>query len=107
MPIATNSLAKRIVPVESANTRFVLPINAPFLSRAQTGAIFKDAKSPTAVKLYMSWMLSLLMQAEPRPVPRRKDVSPLPGFKSVDQYNKNPEDFLAFVRDATLGLTGL
>lgn len=46
------------VPVDSANTRFVLPTSAPFLTWAQTGAIFKDAKHPAAAQLYVSWMLS-------------------------------------------------
>ena len=87
------------VPMESANTRFVLPTHDPFLTWAQTGAIFKDSKRPAAAKLYMSWMLSLPMQSQPRQFPLRKDVAPLPGFKSVDQYNTDPKDFLAFMRD--------
>lgn len=87
------------VPVESANTRFVLPTNDPFLTWAQTGAIFKDAKHPAAAKLYMSWMLSLPMQAQPRQFPLRKDVAPLPGFKPIEQYNTSPEDFRSFMRD--------
>ena len=87
------------VPVESANTRFVLPSSDPFLTWAQTGAIFKDAKHPAAARLYMSWMLSLPMQAQPRQFPLRKDVSPLPGYKPMAQYNTSPEDFRAFMRD--------
>lgn len=87
------------VPVESANTRFVLPSNDPFLTWAQTGAIFKDAKHPAAAKLYMSWMLSLPMQSQPRQFPLRMDVAPLPGFKPLSQYNTSPEDFKAFMRD--------
>lgn len=87
------------VPVESANTRFVLPTNDPFLTWAQTGAIFKDAKHPAAAKLYLSWMLSLPMQSTPRQFPLRKDVQPLPGYKPIEQYNTSPEDFRAFMRD--------
>lgn len=87
------------VPVESANTRFVLPTSDPFLTWAQTGAIFRDAKHPAAAKLYMSWMLSLPMQSQPRQFPLRKDVAPLPGFKPLAQYNTDPLDFLAFMRD--------
>jgi ABC-type Fe3+ transport system substrate-binding protein len=87
------------VPVESANTRFVLPTNDPFLTWAQTGAIFKDAKHPAAAKLYMSWMLSLPVASNPRQFPIRKDVAPLPGYKPLDQYNTSPEDFRAFMRD--------
>lgn len=63
------------VPVESANTRFVLPTNDPFLTWAQTGAIFKDAKHPAAAKLYVSWMLSLPVASNPRQFPIRKDVA--------------------------------
>lgn len=87
------------VPVESTNTRFVLPTTDPFLTWAQTGAIFKDAKHPAAAKLYVSWMLSLPMQSQPRQFPLRKDVAPLPGYKPLDQYNTDPKDFLAFMRD--------
>lgn len=87
------------VPVDSANTRFVLPTSDPFLTWAQTGAIFKDAKHPAAAKLYVSWMLSKPVNATPRQFPLRKDIAPPPGFKPVDQYNTSPEDFLAFMRD--------
>ncbi|MDO5626291.1 MAG: extracellular solute-binding protein [Pseudomonadota bacterium] len=87
------------VPVESANIRFVLPANDPFLTWAQTGAIFKDAKHPAAARLYVSWMLSLPMAANPRQFPLRKDVAPPAGYKTIDQYNTSPEDFHAFMRD--------
>lgn len=87
------------VPVESANTRFVLPTNDPFLTWAQTGAIFKDAKRPAAAKLYVSWLLSLPMQSRPRQFPLRQDVSPLPGYQPIGQYNTSPEDFRSFMRD--------
>ncbi|RLJ37582.1 ABC transporter substrate-binding protein [Acidovorax sp. 106] len=87
------------VPAESANIRFVLPTQDPFLTWAQTGAIFKGAKHPAAAKLYMSWMLSLPVNATPRQFPLRKDVAPPAGFKTMDQYNTSPTDFLAFMRD--------
>ena len=87
------------VPVESANTRFILPTNDPFLTWAQTGAIFKDAKHPAAAKLYVSWTLSLPVASNPRQFPLRKDVAPRPGYKTIDQYNTSPEDFRAFMRD--------
>lgn len=87
------------IPTESANIRFVLPTQDPFLTWAQTGAIFKDAKHPAAAKLYVSWMLSLPMNAAPRQFPLRKDVAPPAGFKTMDQYNTSPADFLAFMRD--------
>ncbi len=87
------------VPVEAANTRFVLPTSDPFLTWAQTGAIFKDAKHPAAAKLYVSWQLSLPVASNPRQFPIRKDV-PLPaGYKSLDQYHTSPEDFRTFMRD--------
>jgi ABC-type Fe3+ transport system substrate-binding protein len=87
------------VPVESSALRFVLPTNDPFLTWAQTGAIFKAAKHPAAARLYVSWMLSLPVASHPRQFPIRQDVAPLPGFKTLDQYNTHPEDFLAFMRD--------
>ena len=87
------------VPVESSSLRFLLPKNDPFLTWAQTGAIFKDAKHPAAARLYMSWMLSLPVASNPRQFPIRQDVQPLPGFKTIDQYNTSPEDFHAFMSD--------
>ena len=87
------------VPVDAANTRFVLPTSDPFLTWAQTGAIFKDAKHPAAAKLYVSWQLSLPVASNPRQFPIRKDVAPPAGYKSLDQYNTSPEDFRAFMRD--------
>ncbi|SHN09807.1 ABC transporter substrate-binding protein [Rhizobacter sp. OV335] len=86
-------------PAESANTRFVLPKSDPFLTWAQTGAIFKDAKHPAAARLYMSWQLSLPVQSSPRQFPLRKDVALPAGLKPLDQYNTSPADFLAFMRD--------
>lgn len=87
------------VPVESSTVRFVLPTNDPFLTWAQTGAIFKDARHPAAAKLYLSWMLSLPVASNPRQFPIRMDVVPPRGFKPLDQYNTSPSDFLAFMRD--------
>ncbi|MDH4390839.1 MAG: extracellular solute-binding protein [Aquabacterium sp.] len=87
------------VPVESANTRFVLPTSDPFLTWAQTGAIFKDTKRPATARLYVSWLLSLPMQSQPRQFPLRQDVAPLPGFKPISAYNTSPEGFRAFMRD--------
>ncbi len=88
-----------LVPAESTNARFVLPTNDPFLTWAQTGAIFKDARHPAAAGLYLSWMLSLPNAPHPRQFPIRQDVAPPAGFKTLDQYNTRPEDFLAFMRD--------
>jgi ABC-type Fe3+ transport system substrate-binding protein len=87
------------LPVESSSVRFVLPTSDPFLSWAQTGAIFKDAKHPAAAKLYVSWTLSLPRASNPRQFPIRKDVAPPAGYKTIDQYNTSPEDFRAFMRD--------
>lgn len=87
------------IPVESANTRFILPTNDPFLTWAQTGAIFKQAKHPAAAKLYVSWMLSLPMQSTPRQFPLRKDVANHKGYQPLNQYNTSPADFQAFMRD--------
>jgi len=87
------------VPADSSTIRFVLPTNDPFLTWAQTGAIFKDARHPAAARLYLSWMLSLPVASHPRQFPIRKDVAPPAGFKPLDQYNTSPEDFRAFMRD--------
>ncbi|MNU02362.1 hypothetical protein D3C72_2460450 [compost metagenome] len=39
------------------------------------------------------------MNATPRQFPLRKDIAPPAGFKSIDQYNTSPMEFLAFMRD--------
>jgi ABC-type Fe3+ transport system substrate-binding protein len=87
------------VPEESSSLRFVLPTSDPFLTWAQTGAIFKDAKHPAAAKLYVSWTLSLPVASNPRQFPIRNDVASPPGYKPIEKYNTSPEDFRAFMRD--------
>jgi len=87
------------VPAPGTNARFVLPASDPFATWAQTGAIFKDAPHPASARLYMSWMLSLPVQSNPRQFPLRKDVPPQAGYKPLSEYNTSPADFLAFMRD--------
>ncbi|KQV60224.1 hypothetical protein ASC95_01770 [Pelomonas sp. Root1217] len=88
-----------LVPAEPSSIRFVLPSHDPFLTWAQTGAIFKDAKHPAAAKLYVSWTLSLPVASNPQRFPIRDDVAPPTGYQSIDKYNTSPEDFHAFMRD--------
>lgn len=44
-------------------------------------------------------MLSLPNASNPRQFPIRKDVAPPVGYRTIDQYNTRPEDFLAFMHD--------
>lgn len=62
-------------PAESSNIRVVLPKSDPFLTWAQTGAIFKDAQHPAAAKLYMSWMLSAPVNTPSFQFPLRRDIA--------------------------------
>ncbi len=96
--VATGTSGPLVSP-SGANARFILPTNDPFLTWAQTGAIFKDAKHPAAARLYMSWTLSRANQSAPRQFPLRKDVPPPAGYKPLSDYNTKHEDFLAFMRD--------
>jgi ABC-type Fe3+ transport system substrate-binding protein len=86
-------------PAESSNIRVVLPKSDPFLTWAQTGAIFKDAQHPAAAKLYMSWMLSAPVNTPSYQFPLRRDIATPAGYKSMDKYNTSPVDFLEFMRD--------
>ena len=99
VPAGPAGAVEDLLHPEWANIRFVLPKNDPFLTWAQTGAIFKDAKHPAAAKLYVSWQLSRPMASNPRGFPLRRDVAPPTGFQSIDQYKTSPEDFRAFMRD--------
>jgi ABC-type Fe3+ transport system substrate-binding protein len=96
--IATGTSGPLVTPPNGA-TALALPTSDPFLTWAQTGAIFKDAPHPAAARLYMSWQLSYANQASASRFPIRKDIAPPIGIKPIAQYNTSPADFLAFMRD--------
>ncbi|MER7569828.1 ABC transporter substrate-binding protein [Streptomyces sp. NPDC097941] len=82
--------------------KWVLPDEAtPFMSWGQRAAILKQAKHPTAAKLYLSWRLSVeQQQAATNGWSVRTDVTPPAGLKPIWQYpNGNLDGFPRFMAD--------
>lgn len=89
-----------LVAHADAPAKFILPRTDSFLSWPQPAAIFRDARHPAAARLYMSWLLSRDVQEAPgRQWPVRSDVAAAGGFKPVFDYNTQPGQFRAFLRD--------
>ncbi|CAG7717165.1 unnamed protein product [Allacma fusca] len=81
---------------------FVLPKSDPFMTWAQTAAIFKDAKNPATAKLYLNWIVSADVQRNNlgswsirTDVPPPKPYGPLSSYKS----QTNPLDFKTFMEN--------
>ncbi|MET7736511.1 ABC transporter substrate-binding protein [Streptomyces sp. NPDC005402] len=89
-------------PLASGSVKWVLPDKAtPFMSWGQRAAILKQAKNPTAAKLYLNWRLSAgEQQAATNGWSVRTDVTPPTGLKPVWQYpNGNLDGFPRFMAD--------
>lgn len=89
-------------PLASGPVKWVLPDGAtPFMSWGQRAAILKQAKNPTAAKLYLNWRLSTgEQQAATNGWSVRTDVVPPTGLKPVWQYpNGNLDGFPRFMAD--------
>jgi len=87
-------------PVASATspTAWVLPDGHPFMSWGTRAAIFKQAKNPTAAKLYLNWQLS--RQATVNGWSVRTDATPPAGLKPLWEYpNANIDGFRQFMSD--------
>lgn len=82
--------------------KWVLPDEAtPFMSWGQRAAILKQAKHPTAAKLYLNWRLSVeQQQAATNGWSVRTDLTPPTGLKPIWQYpNGNLDGFPRFMAD--------
>ncbi|MFI6624708.1 ABC transporter substrate-binding protein [Streptomyces sp. NPDC050528] len=82
--------------------KWVLPDEAtPFMSWGQRAAILKQAKNPTAAKLYLNWRLSTeQQQAAANGWSVRADVTPPAGLKPIWQYrNGNLDGFPRFMAE--------
>ena len=89
-------------PLASGPVKWVLPDGAtPFMSWGQRAAILKQAKNPTAAKLYLNWRLSTgEQQAATNGWSVRTDVTPPTGLKPVWQYpNGHLDGFPRFMAD--------
>ncbi|WP_328444184.1 ABC transporter substrate-binding protein [Amycolatopsis sp. NBC_00438] len=85
----------------SAPVRFVVADGHPFMAWGQRAAIFKQAKNPTAAKLYLNWQLSLTQQqASFNGWSVRTDVTPPAGLKPIWEYpNADLGGFPRFMAD--------
>jgi ABC-type Fe3+ transport system substrate-binding protein len=85
----------------SAPVRWVVADGHPFMAWGQRAAIFKQAKNPTAAKLYLNWQLSLTrQQASFNGWSVRTDVTPPAGLKPIWEYpNADLGGFPRFMAD--------
>ncbi|GAB3008731.1 extracellular solute-binding protein [Streptomyces pseudoechinosporeus] len=89
-------------PLATGPVKWVIPDAAtPFMAWGQRAAILKQAKHPTAAKLYLNWQLSTeQQQAAFNGWSVRTDVTPPTGLKPVWQYpNGNLDGFPRFMAD--------
>lgn len=90
-------------PLQSATspTRLVVPDgDHPFMAWGQRAAIFKQAKNPTAAKLYLNWQLSTArQQASVNGWSVRTDVTPPVGLKPIWEYPNVALEFPRFMAD--------
>jgi ABC-type Fe3+ transport system substrate-binding protein len=85
----------------SSPGRFVLPDGHPFMAWGQPAAILKQAKNPTAAKLYLNWALSpATQQASFNGWSVRTDIALPAGLKPIWEYpNANIDGFPPFMAD--------
>ncbi|MCW1961271.1 ABC transporter substrate-binding protein [Chryseobacterium viscerum] len=85
---------------KDSNAEVVLPVKDPFLTWAQTSAIFKISKHKAAAKLYMTWLLSKKIQSIWSEWSVRTDMPNKSGYPSYRNYpNTSPTDFTKFMLD--------
>jgi ABC-type Fe3+ transport system substrate-binding protein len=85
----------------TAATRWVVADGQPFMAWGQRAAVLKQAKNPTAAKLYLNWSLSAERQkAAFNGWSVRTDVTPAGGLKPIWEYPEADLDgFPAFMAD--------
>lgn len=87
--------------LSTSPVRFVLPEGHPFMAWGQRAAVLKQAKNPTAAKLYLNWQLSVESQRNSfNGWSVRTDVTPPTGVKPIWEYpNANLDGFPRFMED--------
>ncbi|MFF3332490.1 ABC transporter substrate-binding protein [Streptomyces sp. NPDC002888] len=91
-----------LVAPPSSPVRFAVPDGRhPFMAWGQRAAILKQAKNPTAAKLYLNWQLSTAQQqAAFNGWSVRTDVTPAGGLKPIWEYpNAHLDGFPRFMAD--------
>ncbi|MFG3025296.1 ABC transporter substrate-binding protein [Streptomyces sp. NPDC048254] len=85
----------------SSPAKFVLPDGHPFMAWGQPAAILKQAKNPTAAKLYLNWAVSpATQQASFNGWSVRTDSVLPAGLKPIWEYpNANIDGFPPFMAD--------
>ncbi|WP_200307522.1 ABC transporter substrate-binding protein [Streptomyces adelaidensis] len=85
----------------SSPTRFVVTDGHPFMAWGQRAAILKQAKNPTAAKLYLNWQLSTgQQQASFNGWSVRTDITPPAGLEPIWDYpDAHVDGFPRFMAD--------
>ncbi|MFJ5306589.1 ABC transporter substrate-binding protein [Streptomyces sp. NPDC088350] len=87
--------------VSTSPAKWVVPDGHPFMAWGQRAAILKQAKNPTAAKLYLNWQLSKAQQqASFNGWSVRTDITLPAGLKPIWEYpNANIDGFPRFMAD--------
>ncbi|MFI6405971.1 ABC transporter substrate-binding protein [Streptomyces sp. NPDC050548] len=87
--------------VSTSPVKWVVPDGHPFMAWGQRAAILKQAKNPTAAKLYLNWQLSAAQQqASFNGWSVRTDITLPAGLKPIWEYpNANIDGFPRFMAD--------
>ncbi len=87
--------------VSTSPVKWVVPDGDPFMAWGQRAAILKQAKNPTAAKLYLNWQLSAAQQqASFNGWSVRTDITLPAGLKPIWEYpNANIDGFPRFMAD--------
>ncbi|MER7927172.1 MULTISPECIES: extracellular solute-binding protein [unclassified Streptomyces] len=82
-------------------TKFVIADGHPFMGWGQRAAVLKQAKNPTAAKLYLNWQLSTEVQTKSfNGWSVRTDIAPPAGLKRLWEYpNAHVDGFPKFMAD--------
>ncbi|MGQ4437353.1 ABC transporter substrate-binding protein [Streptomyces sp. SAS_260] len=82
-------------------TKFVIADGHPFMGWGQRAAVLKQAKNPTAAKLYLNWQLSAEVQEKSfNGWSVRTDITPPAGLKPLWEYpNAHVDGFPKFMAD--------
>nr|WP_262063225.1 extracellular solute-binding protein [Streptomyces sp. STR69] len=87
--------------LSTSPVKWVVPDGHPFMAWGQRAAILKQAKNPTAAKLYLNWQLSAAQQqASFNGWSVRTDITLPAGLKPIWEYpNANIDGFPRFMAD--------
>ncbi|KPI30289.1 hypothetical protein OK074_6726 [Actinobacteria bacterium OK074] len=89
------------IPSSTSPTKSVIADGHPFMGWGQRAAVLKQAKNPTAAKLYLNWQLSAETQQKSfNGWSVRTDIAPPAGLKPIWEYpNAHVDGFPKFMAD--------